>query len=56
MESITNRKQSFVVDDRVTLKLDPALAADIGQLILGTRPINPAIVALAHQLSKVIDD
>ena len=43
----------FVVDARVSVKIDVELAVLLGQLILGTDTTNTALLALGHQLRSI---
>ena len=44
---------AFVVDNRVTLKIEPELAGALGRLILETDTKNTALLALGHQLRSL---
>ncbi len=44
---------AFVVDNRVTVKIEPELAGALGRLILETDTKNTALLALGHQLRSL---
>lgn len=44
----------FTLDDRVTLRLKPEFAVEIGELLLEKRPEDKRIIALAERLRSVI--
>lgn len=49
------RRPPFVLDDRVTVKMSPEFAADLGQFILRNNPSNKAMLAFAHQCCNVLE-
>ncbi len=46
------KKRPFEVDSRITMHIHPELASQLSALILSTDTKNPALLAIAHQLSK----
>lgn len=47
---------AFEIDDRIVVKIEPELAAALGQLILDTVTTNTALLALGHQLRSYSND
>ena len=45
-----DKKLSFEVDNRVTLRVDFELAILLGKLVLDSNPQNKALLALGHKL------
>ena len=46
------KKPSFEIDTRITISIHQELAAQLSSLILSTDTKNPALLAIAHQLTK----
>lgn len=51
-QDIQRRKPSFDVDTRITISIHQELAIQLSSLILSTDTKNPALLAIAHQLTR----
>lgn len=48
-----DERPAFEVSDDVVIKIEPTLAASLGQLILDSATTNSALLALGHQLRRL---
>ncbi len=48
------KRDAFTIDDRLTVLLDVDLAAVLAQTILDSDTENPALIALAKKLERVV--
>lgn len=51
-----NKPSAFEMDDRITVKLNPGLAVELGDLILQSDTDNSAILALGHKLQNCLEE